>query len=93
MDSLERNSPLSVSDGFACDSGALDAEQRSRQRHLTAAIAVRCIGTKETADGYCLLFHVDDDRLLLDVAEWITLERRCCPFHTSDSTCSRQRCG
>lgn len=36
---------------------------------------------RELPDGYAIAFAADP-QLFRDLAEWITLERRCCPFLT-----------
>lgn len=62
---------------IACNLNALDADQQRRRAALADALVARAATTRETADGYALEM---DAALLRDAAEWITLERLCCPF-------------
>ncbi|NOK57794.1 MAG: hypothetical protein GFH27_549287n98 [Chloroflexi bacterium AL-W] len=69
------------SDGvpIACVLTALtDAEQKRRQW-----LAERLFGTvqqtHELGDGFALELP-DDDEIWMQMAEFVTLERRCCPF-------------
>src|SRR2546426_194753 len=64
---------------FACDLGSLDAAQRERHRELLGLLSSAFRGYRELADGYSFQL-ADDDRVFLQAAEWMTLERRCCPF-------------
>jgi hypothetical protein len=64
---------------FACNLAAIDRTQRERHqillRHWTRAIQAM----EELPNGYTFRF-APDDALWLMLAEFITLERRCCPF-------------
>lgn len=60
---------------------AFTAEQRHRYDTLLADLTHAFRTAQEIADGY--KFTVDLDELpLIEVAEWIALEARCCPFFT-----------
>ena len=63
---------------LACDLGALGAA-RARYAELREFLAREVREVTELADGYALRLPGTDEALLR-VAEWITLERRCCPF-------------
>ncbi len=64
---------------LACDLEALTPSERERRGKLAEAFANTVIGRAELANGF--EFRIDPDRLDLPaVAEWIALERRCCPF-------------
>jgi hypothetical protein len=77
---------------IACNLKALTPEQRKlleqRGEHVTAAISA----SRELNDGYA--FRVDPAKAsLIDVAGWLDLWRRCCPFyefqidfHAADAT-------
>jgi hypothetical protein len=73
---------------LACRLDALNAAQRDRHRRLTEALARAVVGVRELPDGYELT--LDLGRLpadakgeavcVVEVAEWVDLEARCCPF-------------
>ena len=64
---------------IACDLNALTPAERERRRTLVGALAQAIVGRAELDHGFEL--RVDLARLDLPVlAEWIALERRCCPF-------------
>ena len=64
---------------FFCDLAAMNAEQRARYRHVTQQMRATTPVIEELSDGYALRFNVDPS-LCLIVAEFMTLERLCCPF-------------
>jgi hypothetical protein len=64
---------------IACRSGALAEHQRRRQRELLDSVRQRVLGTRELPDGFALSFP-PEPALFLELAEWVGLERRCCPF-------------
>jgi hypothetical protein len=64
---------------FACNLRALNASERQQQRELGTRLLKSLLDTREFADGYA--FELDGRRISLhDLATWIDLERRCCPF-------------
>jgi hypothetical protein len=64
---------------IACDLNALTLAERERRRTLVGALAQAIVGRVELTRGFKL--RVDSARLGLPaLAEWIALERRCCPF-------------
>ena len=64
---------------IACDLNALTRAGRERRRTLVGALAQAIIGRTELNHGFEL--RVDPAKLDLPaLAEWIALERRCCPF-------------
>jgi hypothetical protein len=65
---------------IACDMTALSAAERQRYDTLRQLVlkAVRDVGS--TAIGFCL--RVDGTVSAANIAEWMTLEHRCCPFLT-----------
>jgi hypothetical protein len=64
---------------IACDLNALTPAERERRRALVGAWASAIVGRAELGDGFELL--LDSAKLdLPSLAEWIALERRCCPF-------------
>jgi len=64
---------------IACDLGALDEAQRRRRAELAERLQRSVRETISNAEGYSLRLAWND-KILLEVAEFISLERRCCPF-------------
>jgi len=64
---------------IACRLDALTPAERTRQAALRHEVTAAVAGIDEMADGYRLRF-ADDPAVLGRLAEWIPLERRCCPF-------------
>ena len=64
---------------IACRPNALDKAQRQRQQALLDVVRRSAVGKQELPDGLALTFP-GDPAVFLQVAEWISLERRCCPF-------------
>src|SRR5512137_2331352 len=65
--------------GFYCNLKALTPEERVRQHELAQAIAGAKLETKELADGYAFRLQVEKVSVI-DLAEWVAAERKCCPF-------------
>jgi hypothetical protein len=64
---------------FACRIDTLDGQQRQRQRELLGLMRRRTQSQDELTDGYA--FRLPADPVLFQqAAEWVSLERRCCPF-------------
>ena len=64
---------------LACDLGAISASDRPRYHELRRAVAAWVVGKRELADG--LAIQIDIGRIALpELAEWISFERKCCPF-------------
>jgi hypothetical protein len=72
---------------IACKLGALSPAEREQHAALLRLLGTMTEKTSETADGYVLHLHADTAGFM-KVAEWITLERRCCPFLNFDLTWS-----
>jgi hypothetical protein len=64
---------------FFCDLTALDASQRKHHRELTERLRESVKEVRELADGYAFRLAAETEQITL-VAEWVTLERLCCPF-------------
>ena len=64
---------------IACVMAALDEEQRRRRAELEAGLGARIEEVRELADGYAARLP-SDARTLVEVAEFVTYERLCCPF-------------
>ena len=63
----------------ACDPTALSAEQRERKRSLQRRLRANVKEIWELPDGYAFR-HSSEPSMLLAVAEFVSLERLCCPF-------------
>jgi len=64
---------------FACNLKPFTPDQRVRWRQLIERVMSSVTEARELKDGYSL--RVDTAQApLVDVAEWVDLERRCCPF-------------
>jgi hypothetical protein len=68
-----------VGEPLVCRLDALTVEERARHAELAAEMKRAALGVADLADGWVLRF-TDERRLFLRIAEWITLERLCCPF-------------
>jgi hypothetical protein len=64
---------------LACVPGALTPGERARSRALRATIGAAVDRVISRADGRSFRLRTTGD-VLPAVAEWIPLERRCCPF-------------
>lgn len=62
---------------FACNVFAMSAEQRARYPALRQRLNENLIETRELPNGYAFRHPID---LLMTAAEWVDLERLCCPF-------------
>lgn len=64
---------------IACQLKALDAAGRGRQKELLAIVRGKVLETLELRDGFDLRLP-SDRATFIEVAEWVGLERVCCPF-------------
>ena len=64
---------------FACDLGALSAEERARRAALASRVTSRFREVRDLPDGYAARLDADPP-ILQDALDWVLLERRCCPF-------------
>lgn len=64
---------------IACNLTALNTEQRARRQALAQQMHAAAQEICELPDGYAFRFSADP-ALCLTVAEFMTLERLCCPF-------------
>ncbi|HEV2171467.1 MAG TPA: hypothetical protein VGR40_10985 [Candidatus Binatus sp.] len=64
---------------IACDLDAISASDRARYNELRAMLAAAAAGKRELPDGIAI--KIATDRMTLaQLAEWISHERKCCPF-------------
>ncbi len=64
---------------FACNLRSFQPAQRERWRILLDRVYAAAGERREITDGYT--FRIDTAQIPIgEIAEWIDLERRCCPF-------------
>ncbi len=64
---------------FVCNLGAIPVEQRPRYRELVRRLRHAILRRDETPDDY--RYGLDATAIsLVEAAEWVTMERLCCPF-------------
>jgi hypothetical protein len=64
---------------FVCNLGVMDQAERARYIALSRKLMSASDDRRELADGYA--FKLAAHKIsLLEIAEWVTFERRCCPF-------------
>ena len=63
----------------ACDFMAMDTEQRERYRALRRLLGEDLQEVRELEDGYAFR-HSPEADVLVALAEYVSLERLCCPF-------------
>jgi hypothetical protein len=66
---------------IACDMTALDGAQRERQKLLMKRFRAFVEEAQALADGYAFRLPADAETIL-SAAEFISIERLCCPFLT-----------
>jgi len=64
---------------IACDLSALSPDQRARLREVRSQLRPIVREVRDLPDGYAFLLSAPEGSLVR-VAEFIELERRCCPF-------------
>ena len=77
--SEQMNNEKKVESPIMCVLGALDAKQLARHQELRQQLREKTQEVRELADGYALRLPAENG-MILSVAEFITLERLCCPF-------------
>ena len=85
--SLALEPPGSSEKPLACDVQALTAEERRRHEALGEKLLAAAVHASELPDGFELTLDLDRIRdskgkpyCVVEVAEWVDLESRCCPF-------------
>jgi hypothetical protein len=65
---------------IACNLKALTSQQRKQLSQVGEHVISAITASRELSDGYA--FRVDPSKAsLMDVAQWLELWRRCCPFY------------
>ena len=76
---------------LACNLNAIPEGDRARYRALVEAIQSSTVRRDELGNGH--RFELDGAGIsLTDVAAWMSLERRCCPFLRIELATSGDRC-
>jgi hypothetical protein len=70
---------------IACQMHALSVEERQRRAELFSNLSASASEVQELRDGYAIRF-APDAAIWMRLAEFVTLERRCCPFFAFDLT-------
>lgn len=70
---------MSETSGFYCNLKALSLKERARHMQLTYEIERSKVETVEMANGFAFRFQ-DGAISLAELAEWVSAERKCCPF-------------
>ena len=72
--------PAATDPPIACNMKALTSEQRKQLGQLGERVISAITSSRELNDGYA--FRVDPAKAsLMDVAQWLDVWRRCCPFY------------
>jgi hypothetical protein len=64
---------------IACQLKSLDATERIRQKELLGIVRGKILKTVELDRGFALKLP-SNHATFLELAEWVSLERRCCAF-------------
>jgi hypothetical protein len=64
---------------LVCRLDVFDPDERARYAALRTALRAETLEVQELADGYAVRLP-SDPTAFRRAADWITLERRCCPF-------------
>lgn len=76
MSDIESGSPRTP---FICNLGVMNEEERARYMTLSRKLMGASEGRRELDNGYA--FRMAAGKISLrEIAEWMTFERRCCPF-------------
>jgi hypothetical protein len=78
--STERNK-MTEPKGFYCNTKGLSKDERTRYNELTTKVVHTRAETKQLTDGYAFRLQPGGGSIA-DLAEWVSYERKCCPFFT-----------
>jgi hypothetical protein len=69
----------SGSNNFVCNLGVMNQEERARYKALSRKLMGAGEERRELDNGYA--FRLATQKIsLVEIADWIAMERRCCPF-------------
>ena len=74
---------------IACDLHKLTAAEREREKSLLDEVRKAALEIRDIPSGYALQFP-GDAGTVLTLAEFITLERACCPFLDFELRCEAE---
>jgi len=68
-----------IETAFVCNLGGMSQGERARYIALSRKLKGASEARRELDNGYA--FRLTSQKIsLLEIAEWVTFERRCCPF-------------
>jgi hypothetical protein len=76
-------------EGFYCNMGALTSAERARYKVLAEKLKAAKVETKEETNGYAFRINTAEASLV-DLAEWVNFEKRCCPFFDFEISLARE---
>ena len=79
VNAAAREQATGESSGFYCNLRALGTKERARHMLLTLELERAKVETIELGNGFAFRFQ-DGSVSIADLAEWISAERKCCPF-------------
>jgi hypothetical protein len=69
----------SSNNAFVCNLGVMNQDERARYTALSRKLMSASEERRELDNGYA--FRLGSQKIsLTEIADWITFERRCCPF-------------
>lgn len=74
---------------FVCNMKALTSQQRTRILKLMTKFKTKIQEVKELPDGFAFRFPMESE-MIMEVGEYITYERLCCPFFDFELTIGRE---
>ena len=74
---------------FACNMSALKTDEKKRVLELLENLKTRRQEIKELPDGFAFRYSTDNE-IIKNTAEFIALERLCCPFFEFDLTVEKE---
>ena len=72
---------------YACNMAALTKNERTAHQKTSQKLFASVQEQKELANGYAFRFTPD---ALVTAAQWVSLERKCCPFFTFEMELARE---
>ena len=77
MASLTSIRPIAAGEQYSCNMMALTPAEQASYQELAQTLLASIQEKKELRDGYA--FRLPPDKLV-ETAQWVSFERRCCPF-------------
>jgi hypothetical protein len=75
--------------GFYCNMRALTSPERARYKVLAEKLKAANAETREEPNGYAFRLNTSEASLV-DVADWVNFEKRCCPFFDFEISLQRE---